>query len=36
MVSNFGKTGSGIQGDLDGNGTVNIFDYNTLVGNFGK
>jgi hypothetical protein len=25
-----------IQGDLDGNGKVDIFDYNTLVGNFGK
>jgi len=25
-----------IEGDIDGDGDVGIFDYNILVGNFGK
>ena len=36
VISNFGKTGTGIQGDIDKDGKVGIFDYNILVGNFGK
>jgi hypothetical protein len=35
-MANFGKIGAGIVGDIDGNGKVDIFDYNILVGNFGK
>ena len=36
LLTNFGKTGSGLQGDFDKNNKVDIFDYNTLLGNFGK
>jgi hypothetical protein len=36
LLTNFGKTGTGIQGDVDGNNKVDIFDYNILLGNFGK
>ena len=36
LVGNFGKTGTGIAGDIIVNGAVDIFDYNQLVGNFGK
>lgn len=36
LLTNFGKTGSGIQGDFDNNGKVDIFDFNTLLSNFGK
>jgi hypothetical protein len=36
LLTNFGKTGTGIQGDLDGNNKVDIFDYNILLSNFGK
>jgi len=28
--------GIGLQGDLNGDGLVNLFDYSTLVSNFGK
>lgn len=36
LLTNFGKTGSGVPGDLDKNGKVDIFDYNILLTNFGK
>ncbi len=36
LLTNFGKTGGGLQGDLDGNNKVDIFDYNILLTNFGK
>jgi hypothetical protein len=36
LLTNFGKTGTGILGDLDNSGKVNIFDYNILLTNFGK
>lgn len=36
LLTNFGKTGNGIQGDLNGSGKVDIFDYNILLTNFGK
>lgn len=36
LLTNFGKTGSGLQGDIDNNGKVDIFDYNILLTNFGK
>ncbi len=36
LLTNFGKTGTGIQGDLDQNNKVDIFDYNILLTNFGK
>ncbi len=36
LLTNYGKTGSGIAGDLDQNGKVDIFDYNTLLTNFGR
>jgi hypothetical protein len=36
LLTNFGKTGAGIQGDLDINNKVDIFDYNILLTNFGK
>lgn len=35
LLTNFGKTGSGIQGDIDNSGKVDIFDYNLLLTNFG-
>lgn len=36
LLTNFNKTGSGIQGDLNNSGKVDIFDYNVLLTNFGK
>lgn len=36
LLTNFGKSGAGIQGDLDGSNKVDIFDYNGLLTNFGK
>lgn len=36
LLTNFGKTGTGIQGDIDNSGKVDIFDYNILLTNFGK
>jgi hypothetical protein len=36
LLTNFGKTGVGIQGDIDGNSKVDIFDYNILLTNFGS
>ena len=36
LLTNFGKSGAGIQGDLDSNDTVDIFDYNEVLTNFGK
>jgi hypothetical protein len=36
LLTNFGKTGTGIHGDIDNNGKVDIFDYNALLTNFGK
>ncbi len=36
LVTNFGKSGTGIPGDLNNDGIVNLFDYNILVTNFGK
>lgn len=36
LLTNFGKSGSGIQGDIDSSGKVDIFDYNILLTNFGK
>jgi lysophospholipase L1-like esterase len=36
LLTNFGKTGTGIQGDLNNSGKVDIFDYNILLTNFGK
>jgi hypothetical protein len=36
LLTNFGKTGSGILGDIDSNGVVDIFDYNLILTNYGK
>jgi len=36
LLTDFGKTGSGLTADLDNNSKVDIFDYNTLLTNFGK
>ncbi len=36
LLTNFNKTGTGIQGDLNNSGKVDIFDYNILLTNFGK
>ncbi len=36
LLTNYARTGQGIQGDLDNNGKVDIFDYNILLTNFGK
>lgn len=36
LLTNFGKTGTGLQGDLDNNQKVDVFDYNILLTNFGK
>jgi hypothetical protein len=36
LLTNFGKTGTGIQGDVNNSGKVDIFDYNILLTNFGK
>ncbi len=36
VLTDFAKTGSGVQGDVDGNNKVDIFDYNIVLTNFGK
>lgn len=36
LLTNYGRTGTGVSGDLDQNGRVDIFDYNILLTNFGK
>ncbi len=36
LLTNFGKTGSGVSGDFDTNNKVDIFDYNILLTNYGK
>lgn len=35
LLTNFNKTGTGIQGDINNSGKVDIFDYNLLLTNFG-
>jgi hypothetical protein len=36
LLSDFGKTQTGLLSDLDNNGKVDIFDYNLLLTNFGR
>lgn len=36
LLSDFGKTQTGLLSDLDKNGKVDIFDYNLLLTNFGR
>ncbi len=36
LLTEFGKTQSGLISDIDSNGKVDIFDYNALITNFGK
>ena len=36
LLSDFGKTQTGLLSDLDKNGKVDIFDYNILLSNFGS
>ena len=36
FVHDFNRTGPNVGSDFDRNGIVDIFDYNLLVGNFGK
>ena len=36
VASNFGKSGEGLVGDVNGDDAVNIFDLVIVAGNFGK
>lgn len=36
LLTNFGRTGTGLLGDFDNSGKVDIFDYNLLLTNFAK
>jgi hypothetical protein len=38
IVADFGRTGTPgfIPSDINPNGVVDLYDYNTLVGNYGK
>ena len=36
LAGSFGKTGDGIMGDVNTDGSVNIFDLVITAGNFGK
>jgi hypothetical protein len=38
LIADFGKTGTPgwVPADIDKSGKVDVFDYNILVGNFGK